>query len=127
MVKIQVYVADDPSALYKIGEMLPGHTAFSWLGEGDNEIKVYYAESERELSQNELEQTEFQEYSTNKYWINNMEEYPFLYLENENLQEDKFYYMYVMDGDKKLQYFRLKKKMIWFSSNLMKEIVMAVM
>ena len=95
--------------MYKIGEMLPGHTAFSWLGEGDNEIKVYYAESERELSQNELEHTEFQEYSTNKYWIDNMEEYPFLYVENENLQEDKFYYMYVMDGDKKLQYFRLKK------------------
>lgn len=39
-----------------------------------------------------------------------MEEYPFLYLENENLQEDKFYYMYVTDGEKKLQYFRLKKE-----------------
>lgn len=118
MVKIQVYVADDPSALYKIGEMLPGHTAFSWLGEGDNEIKVYYAESQRELSQNELEQTEFQEYSTDKYWIDNMEDYPFLYLENENLQEGKFYYMYVTDGEKKLQYFRLKKEndMVQFKS-----------
>ena len=118
MVEIQVYVADDPGALYKIGEMLPGYTVFSWLGEGDNEIKVYYAESQRELSQNELEQTEFQEYSTNKYWINNMEEYPFLYLENENLQEDKFYYMYVTDGEKKLQYFRLKKEndMVQFKS-----------
>ncbi len=110
MVEIQVYVADDPGALYKIGEMLPGYTVFSWLGEGDNEIKVYYAESQRELSQNELEQTEFQEYSTDKYWIDDMEEFPLLYLKNENLQEDKFYYMYVTDGEKKLQYFRLKKE-----------------
>lgn len=118
MVEIQVYVADDPGALYKIGEMLPGYTVFSWLGEGDNEIKVYYAESQRELSQNELEQTEFQEYSTDKYWIDNMEDYPFLYLENENLQEGKFYYMYVTDGEKKLQYFRLKKEndMVQFKS-----------
>ena len=118
MVEIQVYVADDPGALYKIGEMLPGYTVFSWLGEGDNEIKVYYAESQRELSQNELEQTEFQEYSANKYWIDNMEDYPFLYLENENLQEGKFYYMYVTDGEKKLQYFRLKKEndMVQFKS-----------
>lgn len=109
-VEIQVYVAEDSGAVYKIGEMIPGYTVFSWLGEKDDEITVYYAESERELAQNELEETEFKEYSSKNYWIDDREEFPLLYLKNENLQEDKYYYMYVTDGEEKLQYFRLKKE-----------------
>lgn len=109
-VEIQVYVAEDPCAMYKIGEMIPGYTVFSWIGENDKEIKIYYAESDKELAQNELEQTEFTEYSEDNYWLDEMEEFPLLYLKNENLQEDKYYYMYVTAGEEKLQYFRLKKE-----------------
>lgn len=109
-VELQVYVTEDVDAMYKIGEMLSGYTAFSWLGKKDNKIKVYYTESEEELTKNELEETEFKEYSSKNYWMDDMEEFPLLYLKNENMREDKYYYMYVDDGEKKLQYFRLKKE-----------------
>ncbi|HBZ64340.1 MAG TPA: hypothetical protein DEO89_07040 [Lachnospiraceae bacterium] len=109
-VEIQVYVTEDPCAVYKIGEMISGYTAFSWIGERDKEIKVYYMESARELTENELEKTEFREYPADKYWLDDLEEFPLLYLKNENLQQDKYYYMYVTAGEDKLQYFRLKKE-----------------
>lgn len=109
-VKIQVYVAEDPCVVYKIGEMTPGYMAFSWIGEKDKEVNVYYTESEKELTQTELEQTEFQEYSGENYWLDDMDEFPLLYLKDDNLKEDKYYYMYVTAGEEKLQYFRLKKE-----------------
>ena len=109
-VEIQVYVAEDPCVVYKIGEMTPGYMAFSWIGEKDKEVNVYYTESEEELTQTELEQTEFQEYSGENYWLDDMDGFPLLYLKDDNLKEDKYYYMYVTAGEEKLQYFRLKRE-----------------
>lgn len=110
VVETNVYVSEDSRQIYKIGEMISGYTIFSWTGEKTKKVQVYCAQTDTELTREELEQADFKLYSSENYWLDDQEQFPLFYINNAPLQKDKYYYMYLTDGKEKSQYFRLKKE-----------------